>query len=387
LPIWVLGFCFGGTLAYLLAARAEADSVVSFYGSGVPGALGEIDAIRAPVQFHFGGDDPYIPREDVAKVERAVASRDGMEIHVQEDGGHAFHNREAPMFYQPEPAERAWRLTVDFLARTLSSSRGLQGERGELLAGRDAELRISLVEVVLDRPGAEEELGGDLAAAGPGRGEPDDLQFLRGEAVQEVRGRGGGLPGFAGGPELGAGAVQPRGGVEALEDLRGRTERNARVGTAACPSQPFAVEQFRAGSLERSRRPFVQLDGACVRFFPVRQEGLAAQGDRQGPCLSSGFGPAAETVEGRAGEAGVAGAHGRLDQVGGGGHGAVPVGAVRQPFEAAQRVVVAAEAEVEEGGRGVDEPAVRRSFGDQLAQPLLVALDRRDEGQDGAEPS
>ncbi|TDC44640.1 dienelactone hydrolase family protein [Actinomadura sp. KC345] len=118
--VGVLGFCFGGMLAYLLGARAEIDSLVSFYGSGVPGALDQIDAIRSPVQFHFGGDDPYIPREDVAKVERAVDGRDGMEIHVQENGGHAFHNRKAPMFYQPEPAERAWRLTVDFLARTLS---------------------------------------------------------------------------------------------------------------------------------------------------------------------------------------------------------------------------------------------------------------------------
>ncbi|MFG2084905.1 MULTISPECIES: dienelactone hydrolase family protein [unclassified Spirillospora] len=116
----VLGFCFGGTVAYLLAAKAEVDALVSFYGSGVPGALEQIDAIRGPVQFHFGGSDPYIPREDVAKVERAVDGRDGMEIHVQEDGGHAFHNRKAPMFHQPEPAERAWRLTVDFLARTLS---------------------------------------------------------------------------------------------------------------------------------------------------------------------------------------------------------------------------------------------------------------------------
>ena len=118
--VGVLGFCFGGMLAYLLGARAEIDSLVSFYGSGVPGALDKIDAIRSPVQFHFGGDDPYIPREEVAKVEHAVDGRDGMEIHVQEDGGHAFHNRKAPMFYQPEPAERAWRLTVDFLARTLS---------------------------------------------------------------------------------------------------------------------------------------------------------------------------------------------------------------------------------------------------------------------------
>lgn len=118
--VGVLGFCFGGTVAYLLAANAEVDALVSFYGSGVPDALEQIDAIEGPVQFHFGGDDPYIPREDVAKVERAVDGRDGMEIHVQEDGGHAFHNRKAPMFYQPEPAERAWRLTVDFLDRTLS---------------------------------------------------------------------------------------------------------------------------------------------------------------------------------------------------------------------------------------------------------------------------
>ncbi|WP_131735582.1 dienelactone hydrolase family protein [Actinomadura roseirufa] len=120
--VGVLGFCFGGTLAFLLAARAEVDAMVSFYGAGVPGALGAIDGISAPAQFHFGGSDPYISREDVAAVERAVKGRDRTEIHVQEDGGHAFHNRKAPMFYQPEPAERAWRLTEEFLARYLPVS-------------------------------------------------------------------------------------------------------------------------------------------------------------------------------------------------------------------------------------------------------------------------
>ncbi|QXJ23906.1 dienelactone hydrolase family protein [Actinomadura graeca] len=115
----VLGFCFGGTLAYQLAARAEVDAAVSFYGSGVPGALGMLESVRAPLQLHFGGSDPYISREDVAAVEQAVEGRENVEIHVQEDGGHAFHNRKAPMFYQPGPADRAWRLTEDFLARTL----------------------------------------------------------------------------------------------------------------------------------------------------------------------------------------------------------------------------------------------------------------------------
>ncbi len=60
--VGVLGFCFGGTLAYLLAANAEVDSLVSFYGSGVPGALDQLDAIQAPAQFHFAGSDAFIPR-------------------------------------------------------------------------------------------------------------------------------------------------------------------------------------------------------------------------------------------------------------------------------------------------------------------------------------
>ncbi|NDU77557.1 dienelactone hydrolase family protein [Actinomadura sp. DSM 109109] len=117
--VGVVGFCLGGTLAYLVASRAQADAMVSYYGSDVPNLLDRLDAIEAPTQFHFGGDDAYIPREEITKVERAVERRDHMEIHVQEDGGHAFHNRKAPMFYQPEPAARAWRLTEEFLRRTL----------------------------------------------------------------------------------------------------------------------------------------------------------------------------------------------------------------------------------------------------------------------------
>jgi carboxymethylenebutenolidase len=118
-PIGALGFCLGGSMAYLLAARVELAAAVSFYGSSVPSRLDALDEIGCPVQFHFGGSDPYIPRDQVAAVERAVAERPDMEIHVQEDAGHAFHNRKAPMFYQPEPARRAWELTERFLARHL----------------------------------------------------------------------------------------------------------------------------------------------------------------------------------------------------------------------------------------------------------------------------
>jgi carboxymethylenebutenolidase len=115
----VLGFCLGGSIAYFLAAQGGLDAAVSFYGSAVPGSLAVMEQITVPLQFHFGGSDPYIPRDQVAAVETAAAGRDNVEIHVEEDAGHAFHNRKAPMFHVPEPAARAWQRTEEFLARHL----------------------------------------------------------------------------------------------------------------------------------------------------------------------------------------------------------------------------------------------------------------------------
>jgi len=115
----VIGFCLGGTIAYFLAGQIEMAAVVSFYGSGVPDNLDILDRIDSPVQFHFGGSDPYITRDQVARVEAASDRRDNVEIHVEEDAGHAFHNRKAPMFHVPEPAARAWHRTEEFLQRHL----------------------------------------------------------------------------------------------------------------------------------------------------------------------------------------------------------------------------------------------------------------------------
>jgi carboxymethylenebutenolidase len=115
----VLGFCLGGSLAFMLAAQTQPAAVVSFYGSMVPDNQGLLDQIKSPLQLHFGGQDPYIPIERVAELAEAAEGRDNVELHIQPDAGHAFHNRVAPMFYQPESAERAWQLTEEFLGRHL----------------------------------------------------------------------------------------------------------------------------------------------------------------------------------------------------------------------------------------------------------------------------
>lgn len=118
-PVAVLGFCFGGTLAFRVAAEADPDAAVAYYGSGIAGSLELADRIECPIVFHFGGQDPYIPRRDVDRVRAFTARRADMECHVQEDAGHAFDTHGSTMFYRPAAARRAWRITEEFLARML----------------------------------------------------------------------------------------------------------------------------------------------------------------------------------------------------------------------------------------------------------------------------
>jgi carboxymethylenebutenolidase len=118
-PAGVLGFCFGGTLAWHVAAQADPDAAVCYYGSGIPDALDLAPRIDCPVLLHFGGADPYIAREQVDAVAALAATRDSFECHVQEGAGHAFDNSFSPQFSNPPAAAAAWELTAAFLARTL----------------------------------------------------------------------------------------------------------------------------------------------------------------------------------------------------------------------------------------------------------------------------
>jgi carboxymethylenebutenolidase len=114
-----VGFCLGGRLAYGLGAAADPGAIVCYYGSGIADALDQAGDIECPALFHFGGDDQFIPRSDAERVAAVVAERADWEIAIQEDGGHAFDNHDAPMFHRPEAAARAWELTRDFLARAV----------------------------------------------------------------------------------------------------------------------------------------------------------------------------------------------------------------------------------------------------------------------------
>jgi carboxymethylenebutenolidase len=114
----VIGFCLGGTLAFLVAAEAEPAVCVSYYGSGVPDMVDRIDDISCPTLFHFGSHDAYIPSEKVDALHAALAGRDRFTLNV-EIAPHAFDNHEAPMFYAESAAKAAWAKTVAHLTSHL----------------------------------------------------------------------------------------------------------------------------------------------------------------------------------------------------------------------------------------------------------------------------
>lgn len=114
----VVGFCFGGTFAYLSAVHLDPDAAVSYYGSGVADAIGDISKVACPLLFHFGDSDPFIPNEQVATIEGAIAGFANVDLVVHAGGGHAFDNSFSH-FSQPAPAAAAWSRTTDFLAAHL----------------------------------------------------------------------------------------------------------------------------------------------------------------------------------------------------------------------------------------------------------------------------
>jgi carboxymethylenebutenolidase len=96
LRVGVVGYCMGGTLAWLAATRiAGVAAAVGYYGGGVADAAGEEP--RCPVLLHFGETDASIPSEHW---ERIRAARPTVPLHVY-PAGHGFSCDERASFHEP----------------------------------------------------------------------------------------------------------------------------------------------------------------------------------------------------------------------------------------------------------------------------------------------
>ena len=86
LNVGVIGFCYGGTVAWLSAARLKIEAAVGYYGGNIANFLNEEP--QCPVMLHFGADDAHIPE---AKIDAIRNAHPEVPIFVYEDAGHAFN--------------------------------------------------------------------------------------------------------------------------------------------------------------------------------------------------------------------------------------------------------------------------------------------------------
>ena len=109
----VIGYCFGGLLAWLSATRLHPAAAVGYYAGRIGNFAAEVP--KVPVQLHFGKLDTHIPAE---QVEAVHAAHPEVEIHWYEGAGHGF-NCDMRASYNPQAAALARGRALAFLKKHL----------------------------------------------------------------------------------------------------------------------------------------------------------------------------------------------------------------------------------------------------------------------------
>lgn len=106
----VVGYCWGGTLAWLAAARLPGIACAAcYYGGGIHEFREEHP--RCPVMMHFGEEDAAIPMEHVEDIQEVQFESP---IFTYPKAGHGF-NCEMRGSYHPESAATAYQRTIGLI--------------------------------------------------------------------------------------------------------------------------------------------------------------------------------------------------------------------------------------------------------------------------------
>jgi len=116
--IGVVGFCFGGGVANMLAVRLGSDlaAAVPFYGAQPPAA--DAAKIKAAMMLHYASLDTRITGNWPTWEEALKANHVKYQGFVYEGANHGFHNDTTPRYDEPA-AKLAWQRTIDFFNQNL----------------------------------------------------------------------------------------------------------------------------------------------------------------------------------------------------------------------------------------------------------------------------
>lgn len=117
--IGALGYCLGGKLAYLTAARTDVDCAVSYYGVAIEASLDEAADITCPMVMHFASEDQFVPPEAVDAVRNTFEGRSDVEIYYYHGVNHAFATPGRDSYHKPS--------TMMAYSRSLALLRSVMG--------------------------------------------------------------------------------------------------------------------------------------------------------------------------------------------------------------------------------------------------------------------
>jgi carboxymethylenebutenolidase len=115
----VMGFCLGGLMAFLTAARGTVDAAVAYHGGDTERYLAEAPAIRSPMLMHLADEDEFISKAAQTRIKAALAGRDNVQVYSYPGCNHAFA-RHAGLHYDAAAAALANGRTWTFLAERLA---------------------------------------------------------------------------------------------------------------------------------------------------------------------------------------------------------------------------------------------------------------------------
>lgn len=116
--VGVVGYCLGGKLAYLMAARSNANAVVGYYPVGIQEMLGEADRITRPLMLHIAEQDKFVPATAQARIKERLSQNRHVVLFRYPGVNHAFA-RVGGEHYNKESAGLANQRTGEFLATYL----------------------------------------------------------------------------------------------------------------------------------------------------------------------------------------------------------------------------------------------------------------------------
>ena len=116
--VGTVGYCLGGLLAYLMAARSDADCNVGYFGVRLDKFPGDAAHVAKPLMMHIPEADRHVPPAMQEAFKNSLAGRPGAELLSYPGADHAF-NRVGAKSYNAEVTALADDRTASFLRRHL----------------------------------------------------------------------------------------------------------------------------------------------------------------------------------------------------------------------------------------------------------------------------